>query len=307
MDKQTDEQVFIGARSLEKGQIYKIMPTYDSLLSHIEQIRDSAASSRNHTSKGKKDINNTIGIFGERGTGKTSALYTVEAHLLEEKRWKQNIVLPLIEPDNFGENTKIMGSIVGLLEKKATELLSQFEKNNASINPELKDFYNNCILKQHNELRQKIDELIEYHLYTENEYRKMLTQHYDDLAAHIKKSSRLLIPDIEFKKRLNACIDTLCVTQKQLYELEQEVLLFIFIDDIDLKTSKYRELVSSLLQYTDHPNVVTILSGDYDIFSESLTLMLLADEKLGNLGLTVDHQESILVKKEILSHEYLKK
>lgn len=315
------QEIYIGARPL-KDQIYMIMPTYDLLITQIEQIRTSAQQSsfKKGTSVVKKETNNTIGVFGSRGTGKTSAIYTIQEYLTTGNRKNENVLLPIIEPDNFGENTKIMGSIVGLLKKTVYELLKEIKTYNGNDNEGLSHLYNNCVLKDNNDLIKKTNELIEYHLYTESQYRTLLSQNYDDLASHIKKSSRLLIPDIKFKEKLTALINEIIQTKKQLHHNENEVLLFIFIDDIDLKTTKTRELVDSILQYANHPNVVTILSGDYEILTESLTMALLQDENLAVSGLspqlslyTKDEEDNkgihmtIIQRKWQLAHEYLKK
>lgn len=278
------EEVIIGARALGE-QIYKIMPTYQVMLKQLEEIRQTAkefeGKVRNQETK-KQDINNTIGIFGPRGTGKSSALYTLREDLFKSEH---NILLPLIEPDSFGENTKIIGSIVGLLQAEGSKLLKALEKPNQDVESELKKYYNNGTLKPNNPLKQIINETVEYHLYTERQYRNMLSHHYEDLANHIKKSSRLLIPDIAFRNKLNELINEIVSVKKQLNKSDETILIYIFIDDIDLKTSKTRELMDALLKCTDHPNIVTVLSGDYEILTESLTLALLADEPLKEMGL----------------------
>lgn len=304
--------VYIGARALD-DQIEMIMPTFDLLKEQIEQIR----SAKKGDSNGKREYNNTIGIFGERGTGKTSAIFTLQKYLNDEGNKYKNILLPIIEPDLFGDNTKIMGSIVGLLKDAVKKLLEQFPKENAVDNEALREYYNNGILKKQNPLWQKTDQLIEYHLYTESQYRTLLTQHYDDLATHINKSSRLLIPDIKFKEKLTNLINELINVKQKLHKITDDVLLFIFIDDIDLKTNKTRELVDSILQYADHPRVVTVLSGDYKQLSESLTVALIRDEQLRSCSLTPQtiistslsekEKRTILNRKQELSHEYLKK
>lgn len=312
------EEVIIGARALGE-QINKIMPTYQVMLKQLKDIRDYAAKSeykdRNQSTR-KQDINNTIGIFGQRGTGKSSALYTLREEL---EKSQDNILLPLIEPDNFGGNTKIIGSIVGFLQAEGNKLLKALEKkqpnsNNCTCLNENR-YYNNGTLIPNNPLKQIINETIEYHLYTESQYRSVLNHHYEDLATHIKKSSRLLIPDIAFKNKLNELIDEIVCVKKALNKCEDTVLIYIFIDDIDLKTSKTRELMDALLQYTNHPNIVTVLSGDYDILKESLTLTLLADEPLQEVGLNAhdslklseSEPLTILKRKAELAHEYLKK
>ncbi|OAB44471.1 hypothetical protein [Paenibacillus glacialis] len=308
-------EVFIGARALQK-QIHLILPTYNLLIEQIDLIRTSAGRPK---AEYKQETNHTIGIFGARGTGKTSALYTIIQALEGNKSDEQsktnltNIILPIIEPDNFGDNTKIMGSIVGLL-KGAVEdqlkLIKQLDNKNKDKEG-FSEYFNQYVFRENNPLREKINELIEYHLYTESEYRTLLIHNYDDAATHIKKSSSLLIPDIQFKEKLTAVIDLLVDQQKKMNVTDKPVLVFIFIDDIDLKTTKCRELVDSILQYANHPHVVTILSGDYEILKESLTLALINDEYLQNIqlgsGYQINENQTIAERKMGLAHEYLKK
>ncbi|WP_420540444.1 hypothetical protein ACN92M_25255 (plasmid) [Paenibacillus polymyxa] len=334
------DEVIIGARALG-DQIYKIMPTYNLLLEQLEEVRSTAAnqSDKNQDRRNglnNQDFNNTVGIFGPRGTGKSSALYTLRVKLSKDNN---NILLPLIEPDNFGENTKIIGSIVGLLCEEGRKLL-QILKNESNVPENLSLYFNNGTLKPNNPLKQIIDETIEYHLYTERQYRDILGQNYADLATHIRKSERLLIPDIEFKKKLMMLIDTIIDLKKSLsfqeinhnnstFKVDHKPLvplIYIFIDDIDLKTSKTRELMDALMQYTNHPNIITVLSGDYEILTESLTMALLQDEPLQELGIgaydslkeleriTVEKYQvgkkenfTVLKRKTELAHEYLKK
>ncbi|MFC7679826.1 P-loop NTPase fold protein [Paenibacillus sp. GCM10028914] len=319
------EEVILGARALG-DQIVNIMPTYQIMLKQLDEIREAVhqvnVSQRNHVSK-VQVYNNTVGIFGPRGAGKTSALYTLRNDLNE----KSSVIFPLIEPDNFGENTKIIGSIVGFMKKEGESLLEKLKKERLTEDQkeDLSDYFNAGVYKPNNKLKQVINETIEYHLYTESQYRNILSQHYEDLAAYIKNSSRVLSPDIAFKEKLNEFIEEI-IRVKQVLDLPKEpVLIFIFIDDIDLKTSKTRELMEALLKYTDHPNIVTVLSGDYDILLESLTLSLLADEPLREIGLEAyDSLEAldqpykeirndtsklltIMERKSELAHEYLKK
>ncbi|THF79466.1 hypothetical protein [Cohnella fermenti] len=333
------DKVIIGARALGE-QVYKIMPTYDLLLEQLQEIRSAAADylsggQRGREELSKQDFNNTLGIFGPRGTGKSSALYTLRVELAQDK---SNILLPLIEPDNFGDNTKIIGSIVGLLCKEGNALLDRMRcmdlpRCDTSEASPLGSYFNNGTLKPNNPLKQIMDDTIEYHLYTERQYRDVLVQNYADLGTHIRKSERLLIPDIEFKKKLMALVDTIVDVQKSMVgkgngsKRDMSAtganppipLIYIFIDDIDLKTSKTRELMDALLQYVNHPNIVTVLSGDYDILTESIILALLQDEPLRELGLGAykslksENEENsekaltILGRKSKLAHEYLKK
>lgn len=329
MNTQNEEisEVFIGARNLA-DQIDMILPTFDLLMDQIDQIRATAklenvkAHDNSKYTQYKKDINNTIGIFGARGTGKTSVLYTTinklkgnidNCQMIFPK--PENIILPIIEPDQFGDNTKIIGSIVGLLKNVVEEQLLEIERNH---NKDDEDYFNKCVYKLNNPLKKSLNELIEYHMYTATEYRNLLINNYDDMATHVKKSANLLIPDIEFKQKLHRLISLLIEKKrdslkkgKNSSDPVSEPLIFLFIDDIDLKTNKVRELVEALLQYANHPNIVTVLSGDYNILQESLMLTLIQDEKLQENNLStrfkINSKQTMEQRKKELATEYLKK
>ena len=100
----------------------------------------------------------------------------------------------------------------------------------------------------------------------------------------ISKILPLVNPDIEFKERLHGLITCLVKNQRILLQTSQDnekvEPLFFFIDDIDLKMTRSRELLEAVLQYSNHPNVVTVLSGDYEILQESVMLALIRDEQL---------------------------
>ncbi|GMX67461.1 hypothetical protein Elgi_67340 [Paenibacillus elgii] len=317
-------EIFIGARNLGK-EVYNIMPTYNLLLRQIEQI---GVQSRTESGRAlsdsyfRKDVNNTIGIFGVRGSGKTSVLFTLINELNPfgsvGTQITPNMVLGIVEPDHFGDNTKIMGSIVGLLKKMTDRQLAHIEKLGQGHVPGFYDYFTKGMFRPNNPLQSSLNELIEYHMYTENEYRQMLIHNYDDLATHIKKSARLLTPDIEFKEKLNQLISHLVSNQRELLknvnisdEETPEPLIFLFIDDVDLKMKRSRELIESILQYANHPNVVTVLSGDYEILLEAIALALIQDEGLHTSNLHVNFrandQMSIKERKLMLAHEYVKK
>lgn len=310
--KDKNENLFIGARSLTNDQVKLIVPTYEYIISQIKDIREEATKSKNYEGKfSKKQYNNTIGLFGQRGTGKTSTLYTLINELTSGEDKLFNIVLPIIEPDNYGENTKILGAILGLLKKEVENIENEIEKGDVD-KKKFSGFFNECRFKKNNELIIAYNELLEYFCYKEDEYRKLLTQNFSDMETYKKKYSYILSPDYEFSKKLEDFINKLIDTKRNLNSDNKEPLLFIAIDDIDLKTTKCKELVESVMQYTCHPNIVCILSGDYEILEESITLSLLENEKISYTELANDKEtfndgRTLVTRKKYLAQEYLKK
>lgn len=292
-EAEQNENVFIGARVLGEDGVKLVLPTYDVLISQIEQMKSVARNSEKQNRnisrimKYNREHNNTIAIFGKRGTGKTSAVYTLMDYLLNQNdsnKKEKNIVLPIIEPDNFGDNTKIMGSIVGLIKNEVDEILTEIK----STGNKPEQYFRNCIYVENNPLKQKMDELLEHHMYSDSEYRNIITHNYTDTATHIKKSSHLLIPDINLKHKFWDVIDEIVKIYKNELNKDEDATIFIFIDDIDLKTTKCKELIEAIIQFSSHPNVITILSGDYEILEEGVMLSLIGDENLREKGLDAD-------------------
>lgn len=50
-----------------------------------------------------------------------------------------------------------------------------------------------------------------------------------------------------------------------------EPLIFFFFDDVDMSARKSPQILKELLSFLSHPNIVIVISGDYIIFTESLT------------------------------------
>ena len=73
---------------------------------------------------GNKDQKtNNIGIMGVRGAGKTSVLKTIRVHLEKNKQESNDIILPIIVPENMSESGTLMATVLGMLndEIKARE------------------------------------------------------------------------------------------------------------------------------------------------------------------------------------------
>lgn len=92
----------IGAKALTKAEINLILPSYDRILSQIEEIRkESDLSKENNIQK-----TNNISVLGVRGSGKTSILKSIINDLEKQNNNKDeefNIIFPMIIPENMSE------------------------------------------------------------------------------------------------------------------------------------------------------------------------------------------------------------
>lgn len=311
-----DKKIFIGARSLELNEVEMILPTFGSLLKQIEEIRIVAKNDSSSSVCRDKNYNNNFSILGERGTGKSSCIKTIIDYIKNEnkKNGVEDIILPIIEPDIYGDSTKIMGMILGLLKKEVEAI---------NINKNVKvgnAIFESCKVEYNSNLNRKLNEMIEYYCYINPEYREILVKEYIDINSFKEKYTYVLSPeynfDIKFKEFINELIEYKRKEIKCKSKNVYEPLIFIFIDDIDLKTYKVKELIDSVMQYMNHKNIVCILSGDYNMLRESMTLALLESEKMANSMISIiDDEEknifgdykNIIKRKEYLANEYLKK
>lgn len=297
--------IFIGARSLNENQVRLIVPTYDNIIEQIEEMRREARSvSANNNNLTRKQYNNTIGLFGARGTGKTSTIFTI---LNKIDKNKNDIVLPIIEPDTYGDNTKITGVILGAFKEKIKELCEEIKKSENKS--DFSDFFNECNFKKNNELENSYNNLLEYYCYKESEYRQIITKNYNDMETYKKKYSYLLAPDYEFNKKFKDFIDIILRCKKNINKEDKEPMIIIVIDDVDLKTQKCKEVIDGLVTFTCHPNIICFLSGDYEILEKSITLALLDSENVINSSIAreINNHLGIIETKKDLTNEYLKK
>jgi len=301
--------ISLGARNLAE-QKYKTLPTFDMLIEEIKSIRKSA---QNTMTANELTRNNTIGIFGSRGTGKTSTLMTLKAELAandSELNWQTVI----IEPDLYGDHTKLVGSIINCLKSLVKDFINEIERHverflgSEEAKKFYKQYYKNSMRVTGNPLQRALSSVIEYYLYSEKEYRDILVSYYTDPATYTKKSEHVLSPDIEFRKKFFEFIDVL-VSEKKKYNTFvhnrvqcEEPLIFIYIDDIDLKAYKVKELMDTLMQLTNHKNLVFILTGDYDKLKDALWITLLRDGQLKEAGVGSDQRNET---KDIFNTESL--
>ncbi len=106
---------------------------------------------------GNKDQKtNNIGIIGVRGAGKTSILKTIRVQMEKSKRASNDIILPIIVPENMSESGTLMATVLGMLNEVIKERDEEEKKR-------LKKGNIDCIKKT--VLRIKYDEVIKQYTY----------------------------------------------------------------------------------------------------------------------------------------------
>lgn len=311
MNEQKTGKNKIGARYLSNLEAELILPNYERIYYQIEQFRmekgsmncskiqraDNQNENQSSWNQDKDQKTNNIGIIGVRGAGKTSILKTIRVQLQNSKRKpsSNDIILPLIVPENMSESGTLMATILGMLSEVIKERDEKEQKKQRRDNKD-------CIRKS--SLRTKCEEVIKQYTYIQKEYRDILIQQYTTENAYVGDSAKVFNSDTEFINRFNELIDELLDVKNQ-----NDGLLFLFIDDIDLSTYRCADIVKTLLSYLSNENIVTFISGDLDTFEESLTLDFLRRENILKediLGAKMG-SETLLERKKQLAYEYLKK
>lgn len=308
-----------GARKFTEKEVLNILPSYKELKKQIEemhkkskQYKEEYIKNKNTESKdvfGWPQVTNNISIIGPRGSGKTSIMKTLYSELKEEP--KRNLVLPGIVPESMEDSMTLMSTILGLFKDKIDEI-----KRN-EIKKEL------LCVPQKSEIEKNYNRLIESFGYLQKNYQEIAVNKYSTEPAHIETSTLIFSSGNEFIERFHNFINDILDTE----QYSDDAMVFLFIDDIDLSTSRCMDVVRTLLSYVSHPRIITILSGDMDTFEEALTIEFIRQEKLLSKDLldtnylqleenTEDNTKenieknknsTLLKRKKILAYEYLKK
>lgn len=255
-----------GIKTLTKDQLRIGLPAIDVLEDRIEDIR------RNVETIDRKILSEEIfeslkydqifSLIGGRGAGKTSILLTLYNKFKLEDC---NIVLPIIMPELIDDDENIISWLLSAIEKNLGQIedkIKGFGNNNKSrvYNDICKDYklFDRCSFNKNNMLRQKFDELKSG--YYSKEVKVFGTSYPEnrEYKAISEESSFSLMQ--RFVDYWNALID---VYSKYLAEKNQEKnpLIFIFIDDADLKPQIINELLFVIPKYLSHPNIVVFISA----------------------------------------------
>ncbi len=262
----------LGIKNLTEKQMKTSLPSYSMLTDKIEKIRDEST-------KVDKDLivsesfeslkyDHIFSILGGRGAGKTSILMTIHNNLKDQE---QNIMLPIIMPELIDSDESIVSWLLSAMDNN----LKIFEENIESYGYNKHSFdyksfcdqyklFERCIFKQDNLLRNKFERLKNAY-YTKGYNTNRSNYDYStatELKAQSVDNSFLLI---------NMFTDYWCtlveVYSKYLHysstdnNKDTNPLIFIFIDDADLKPQIINELTFIIPKYLSHPNVIVFVSA----------------------------------------------
>lgn len=189
--------------------------------------------------------NNIIAFIGERGSGKSSCMYSVVNVLSKEKEKAGDFVfLDTLDPSFFDDNHNILQLIIG-------KMYGQFRKDMDRLAGE-EDYKIHEVVKKFQDVKSHLKFLEDKPEYVEDNELEELSQ----LSAGVELRSSLLRLIDNYLQMLNA------------------KMLIVTIDDIDLNTEQAYDMAEQIRKYLILPNVVILLAAKLDQFTDVVRLKL---------------------------------
>lgn len=288
-----------------------ILKTWNEIPNQIDLFRKSATEySRNRKSIDlKNDINdyiqskhyNNISILGGRGTGKTSLLIKLKQDLILQKN--SDIIFDIITPD-VNHKEDILGWIISLVIEKAKDRQKKLE-NKGCLNGNCNFFEENS----KSSIDKYIHELKQDYFFRKSIYEELIAKDYTGRIEYLKNNEERLNADVRLSKSFKNLIDEL----KNISKEEDEEPLFIFIfDDVDIHAEKINEVLTTIMTYLSHPNIVNIIAADYESALENVTLKMLQqdgilDNTLIDRYIIKEDKKTLIERRDERAYDFLKK
>lgn len=287
----------VGVKILSERQLDNIMPTYENLFHKIDVCRKVALEEKhreiNTSRKRHYQYNfmydNVFSILGKRGTGKTSVALTLRTLIEDRYKNDHDIVLPLIIPEIIPEDCSILGWLLAIVREAMEELeekISAGERDSKNS-----EYWRRCKYvegeKYEKSLTNQLDELCQmfyakgYNPGNDTSYYRAIensSKQSDDYYKFARKIAELWDSWVE---RIQYCAG---LEKGQNKYAQQEgkssvPLIYFIFDDVDLAPEKIEELLSVIIKYLSHPNIIVITTADEELFLEVIENRL--DKNIG--------------------------
>lgn len=190
---------------------------------------------------------NTISVFGERGTGKTSFLYSVEK-AIEKNDWNVE-VLNIIDPTMIEEKEHIFLLVVSLINDTVKQKLAQNECRHSTTSFQLRNEWDLQLQKLAKGLPtlDKVGSDRKTHDWQSHEY---IMERGLDIVHSAFDLER------EFHRLVSLALKI----------LDRKAFL-LMLDDIDVDMHKGWDVLEMLRRYITTPQIITLLSGNLKLYS----------------------------------------
>ncbi len=264
----------MGIKILDDIQLKNLFPDYEVIENKIQVHRTHIKTIKKYQkengltldNQGNLMYDNVFSIMGQRGAGKTSVVLTLKNILpLSEEG---DIALPMIMPEIIPQECSMIGWILSLLEEHVKRL-DEAVKKKSKVN----DNFKGCMYNTGNSLTKiynRVKELCYSQFYQ--------VDRADTVLAAALNTQIQTQNSFEFSQVLVKFWDTLVEYIKQTGEEESEPLIFIIFDDVDLMPDRAISLLSTIIKYLSHPNIIVLLTADeallYDVIENDMSKKL---------------------------------
>lgn len=278
----------VGIKLFSRAQLENVLPTYENLFQKIDKCRSVAKEELKESGKRDYQYNlmydNVFSILGKRGTGKTSVVFTLQKMIRERYGVENNdVVLPLIIPEIIPDNCTVLGWILAIVREEVSKLenrIAALERDNRE-----ESYLNRCRYSDREMdgmgLVAQLDALSQrfyagnYNPSNEGSYYQAI----DNSVLQAKDYYRFAQGMANF---WDAWVREIC----RLHKLEGKngeicPLIYFIFDDVDLAPEKIDELLSVIIKYLSHPNIIVLTTADEDLFLEVIEKRL--DKNIGRL------------------------
>lgn len=254
----------LGFKILKDKQLENIFPTYEILLEKIDYHRHKLNEHGKITgldSQYNLMYDNVYSIMGERGSGKTSALFTIKKKI--EERYPNDWVLPVIMPEMLPENADVIGWILATLGDVVDKLEKKIEKNEKVRDDSA--YFRDCKFKANNDLRKAYNKVKELH-FSKN------SQGYQQESLSVASDNFEIqtFNGFDFAKAFSHLWDMLvdAISKSDSSVEGENPLIYIMFDDVDLTPHRIMDILSSIIKYLAHPNLIVLITAEESLFYE---------------------------------------
>ncbi len=282
----------VGIKILSDTQLTNVLPTYQNLFAKIEDCREVARNEMAMTGKRKRHYqynfmyDNVFSILGKRGTGKTSVAFTLREKIMSEGGSEnQDVVLPLVIPEVIPENCTILGWLLAIVREEISQLEQDIEKlrgdKESGRGLSRYGYYGDRQTKE--SLIETLDEISQmffagsYNPSNEKSYYRVIDNSIQQAADYHNFAIR--IAEL-WDKWITRIQDYYNMKNSNKKENICPMIYFVF-DDVDLAPDKISELLSVIIKYLSHPNIIVIVTAEENLFLQVIENQL--DRKIGRL------------------------
>ncbi len=233
-------RAFKKKESFYKKELEDALKKFEATLSTMEEHARVSQNGKGKSpwKKNALHIHEAIGIFGERGIGKTSFLLTL-CQEIEEKKEKEVCILPVVDPT--------------LIERAELFLVTVISRIYDLISDKIK----NCDLEKRKRFNQAFSELAKsLRVLQRDSYLKELAGDPEIFAIEALK-------DAKSGAKLAEYFHVFCETA---LEILNKKFFVLPIDDIDMMLSRGKEILETIRKYFANDKIVIILSGHLPLY-----------------------------------------